>query len=151
SVAGSYTAAATTVRVFYSHYATDPAVLIGPVGGLGAVTVTSIGDPGVPVLDVSGATLSPAARTLSSLDLEDGTLRASGDLTVTGNAFVHRYGAQLSATAVVAVGGPATLTALGGADMNCTLDGYSLAVPAGHAATLSNFVVLLGGARVENA
>src|SRR5262249_28456297 len=73
SVAGSYTAAATFAGFSYSSPAIDPVVLTGPVGELGDVTV------GNGVLDIAGAILTPAARTLGSLHVEDGTLRAAGD------------------------------------------------------------------------
>jgi hypothetical protein len=147
SVAGSYSAAATSVRPVYVPYATDPAVLTGPVGGLGDVTV--LGYPAFAVLDVSGAVLAPAARTLGGLHLESGSLRATGDLTATASFYIDRRPDSL-----VAVGGPATLTVLGGASVSGGfLDGYSLAVPAGHAATVTggDVTFLLDGARIENA
>ena len=75
-------------------------VLTGPVSDLGEVY-----DYGL--LDLTGATLAPAAKTLDSLTLAGGTLVADDDLTVTGT-FTWAGGTLRGA------GGSGSLTAAGG-------------------------------------
>jgi hypothetical protein len=129
TVAGSYRTDSTG--------AYGPVWLTGRVQRLGNLAVGSL-------LDLTAATLDPAATTLDSLNL-GGTLRGAYAFTVTGS--FSGNGGRLDAA-----GGSGSLTALGGMMLAGIgqLDGYSLTNPVGQTANLASTLFLANGAVFDN-
>ncbi len=138
AVTGHYGAAATSANPGAG------VVLTGQVDSLGAVWLDRA------TLDLSQATLAPAAATLPSLYLANASLPnapafiAAVDLTVTG---MFTLGA-----AVQSVGGVHTLTAAGGGLIGGapTLDGYTLNNPAGRTLVLEGYLHQVHGSAFNN-
>ncbi len=133
AIAGSYQAATST------EVANGTATFTGVVAALGSVSISQNS-----ILDLTAATLAPAARDLPSLAVTGGTLRAAGAWTASGP--VSLVGK------LDAAGGSGSLTAAGGADIDgAALSGYTLVVPQGQSATLERHgTVLADGSVLDN-
>ena len=114
----------------------DAVAMTGAVAGLGAVTVAGS-------LDLTGATLAPAARVLASLDLT-GSLGAGSGLTVSG-PFAWAGGTLQGAA------GRGSLTVLSDMTLNgnYTVRDFSL-INAGHATWTGGTVQFYGASRFTN-
>jgi len=140
-VAGQYSASATSVGGYLNSV-----TLSGEVQSLGSLSIGF--DAGT--LNLSQATLAPAATTLPSLDLE-GNLVANTDLTVSG-PLQWLYGTLSSGGSIT----PYTLTGNTGMTLGVsggsylTLDGYTLVNPQGPTANLQTYIVLDPGSGFEN-
>ncbi len=142
-IAGSYSAGAT--QLFGAQVA-----MTGTVAALGNLSIPGIGTP-FGTLDLSAATLAPAAYTLSGLSFNGGTLVASGAFTVTGPM------AAYNSTLLAPTGTTASLTALQGASLGGTdnnsslvLDGFTLVNPVGQTSNLQYSMALYDGAVFDN-
>ena len=143
SIAGSYSAGAT--QLFGAQV-----TMTGTVSALGNLSIPGIGTP-FGTLDLSAATLAPAAYTLSGLSFNGGTLVASGAFTVTGPM------AAYNSTLLAPAGMMGSITALQGASLGGTdnnthliLDGFTLVNSAGQTCNIFHGVGLNDGAVLDN-